>query len=110
MAAARHVDQVGALRQGRECLGVQDAARLARERQYAHQDVALRQQPLQAISAVESLNARYRLLRPAPTGRRKSQRRDFLRRILADRTQPQDADAAMDGVDELLGLPRLGAL
>ena len=43
VAAARHVDEIGALGQRREGLGVQKPARVARERQHVDQDVALGQ-------------------------------------------------------------------
>lgn len=45
-----------------------------------------------------------------PAGGREAERCELPGRVLTDRAEAGDADAAMDGVDEILGLPPLRAL
>src|SRR5471032_1708875 len=59
---------------------------------------------------MKRLDAGQRLGGAAPARRREAQRGEFLRRVLADRAQAHDADAAVDGVLERLDVPALGLL
>src|SRR5438128_2463513 len=110
MPAARHVDEIGALGQRGESLGAEKSARVARERQHIDQDVGARQEIRKTVAAVERLDARQDLGRAAPAGGRKAESGKLPGRVLSNRTQTHDADAAMDSVDEVEWLPRLGTL
>src|SRR5580692_4383084 len=59
MAAARGVDDVGALRQLREGLPVQDVMRGRRQRQKADENVALTEKGFELAIAREALDARH---------------------------------------------------
>src|SRR5262249_61773895 len=77
MSAARRVDDDGAFRQRGEGLRVQDARGLGRQRQQADDDLAAREERLQALAAVKGLDACDAFQRAAPTRELEVERREL---------------------------------
>ena len=98
MAAARDIDDIGALGQHRERLRVQDAARLRRQRQQADQEIAdCARNASNSACARIALDAVDRLARAAPARHRKAQIAQALAGHGADLAKAQDADARVLG-------------
>ena len=98
MGAATDVDEVGALGQGGEGAGVEDARRLRRQRQDADQDTGAFEEWDQRVVTGETLYAFDRLRRPAPAGDRKAQAQQAAGRLAAEISATEYADVPVPGL------------
>ena len=115
VAAARQVDQPGALRQPAEQAGIEDAGGVGRQRQQVDQDVRGFHQPVHALGAAQAGDALDRFRRAAPAADGEADAGQRRGAGDAQRAEPEHADAALPGqrLRQLLPLgarllPRIG--
>ena len=93
--AARNIDEVRAPRQPRQPRPVEQALRLARQRQQTDEYAHARKEIVELGEAGGSRDAGGELLRAAPGAKRKSERRKRRRDCSAQYAQPKDPDGEL---------------
>src|SRR5579872_1538563 len=97
MRSTRGVDEISAFRQQPERACVEDTLGLARERQKADEDVALRKERRKFLSSCEACYACDDFPRATPAGDRKPEIAEHARRASADLAHAQNSNAGVFG-------------